>query len=42
MLVWSLETMNVKNTVECGKSVNDITWDSEGKRIAAVGDGAEK
>lgn len=39
--VWSVETQIVKNIVECGKCVNDLAWDSEGKRIVAVGDGAE-
>jgi len=41
VLIWGADTMIVKNTVECGKSVNDIAWDSEGKRICAVGDGNE-
>jgi len=41
VLVWSFETGIVKTTVPVGKAVNDLSWDPEGKRIVAVGDGAE-
>lgn len=41
VIVWSASSQIVKQTVPVGKSILDLAWDSEGKRIVAVGDGAE-
>jgi len=41
VIVWAVDSGIVKTTVPVGKAILDLTWDGEGKRIVAVGDGAE-
>lgn len=42
VIVWSVATQIIKQNIPIGKAVYDLCWDSEGKRIVAVGDGAEQ
>jgi len=39
VLVWEAGNKKIKNEVTACRNVLDITWDPEGKRIVAVGDG---
>jgi len=39
VLVWEASNKKIKNEVTACRNVLDITWDPEGKRIVAVGDG---
>jgi len=39
VFVWEVSNLKVKNRVQVNRSVLDIAWDPEGKRICAVGEG---
>lgn len=42
VIIWNVKTGNIKIEVPVGGSVLDLSWDGEGKRIIAVGDGGNK
>uniref|UniRef100_A0A6A7FYM9 Actin-interacting protein 1 n=1 Tax=Hirondellea gigas TaxID=1518452 RepID=A0A6A7FYM9_9CRUS len=39
VMIWGAKNMIIKNTVRCCRSILDISWSDDGKRVIAVGDG---